>query len=479
MADEIKNLFKEKDKNMQQKEKWEESFEKAKSAVLKNNFDYALQILDHVVLLKPDLYEAHMLMRVCERRKADANPPSIITKTMLMAKLPKIISSATFAINKNKPLEAIQIYEQALHNNPYNGRLLILLADAMLGAGLIECAIGTCESILEFDRENVEALKKLGKLHSRKEDYKKARNYFLMADRLRPNDDSILVELKKIDAYATIQKGKWEDTSTFRTSIKDTEQTAQIEREEKVVRTESDVEQMIKYYEQSLAKDPDNPTTLRTLGDLYVRNKEYDKAINNYQEVLRIDKTNLAVMRKIGDVEIKKIESKLQVAEEKLKQNPDNPIILQEIVNIQKKIEEAKLKEAEKRSALYPTDPSIRLEYGILLLNNKNHDRAIAEFQAVVTDPARRTTALHMLGICFREKGMYDLAVAQFEKAIEKMTSLTEEKKEILYDLGITFEKMGKNQEAAEKFKKIFEVDINYRDVAKKIEEAYKKGYTG
>jgi len=33
---------------------------------------------------------------------------------------------------------------------------------------------------------------------------------------------------------------------------------------------------------------------------------------------------------------------------------------------------------------------------------------------------------------------------------------------------------MGKTQEAVDEFKKIYEVDISYKDVAKKIEEAYK-----
>jgi hypothetical protein len=48
-------------------------------------------------------------------------------------------------------------------------------------------------------------------------------------------------------------------------------------------------------------------------------------------------------------------------------------------------------------------------------------------------------------------------------------------KKEILYDLGQTYEKMGKEEEAISQFKLIYEVDIGFKDVGQKIEEHYKK----
>jgi tetratricopeptide (TPR) repeat protein len=46
--------------------------------------------------------------------------------------------------------------------------------------------------------------------------------------------------------------------------------------------------------------------------------------------------------------------------------------------------------------------------------------------------------------------------------------------KAIIYNLGLAYEEMNKPDEAVKQFKKIYEVDISYKDVAKKIEEAYK-----
>ena len=48
-------------------------------------------------------------------------------------------------------------------------------------------------------------------------------------------------------------------------------------------------------------------------------------------------------------------------------------------------------------------------------------------------------------------------------------------KKELHYNLGVLLERMKKDDLAAEQFKKIYEVDLGYRDVAQKIEAHYKK----
>jgi tetratricopeptide (TPR) repeat protein len=60
---------------------------------------------------------------------------------------------------------------------------------------------------------------------------------------------------------------------------------------------------------------------------------------------------------------------------------------------------------------------------------------------------------------------MYDLAVRAYSNALADKRSMDEEKKELLYLLGITYEMMGKKEEAIEQFKLIYEVDIDYRDV--------------
>ncbi len=51
-----------------------------------------------------------------------------------------------------------------------------------------------------------------------------------------------------------------------------------------------------------------------------------------------------------------------------------------------------------------------------------------------------------------------------------KRPAFDEEKKDLIYNLGCVFEKMGKKAEALDQFLQIWETDINYRDVAAKVD---------
>ena len=76
----------------------------------------------------------------------------------------------------------------------------------------------------------------------------------------------------------------------------------------------------------------------------------------------------------------------------------------------------------------------------------------------------------------FMEKAQYDLARESLEKASEELPQMDDLKKEIYYQLGALLEKTGNFAEAADKYyKEIYQVDIGFKDVAAKIEKAYKK----
>jgi len=51
-----------------------------------------------------------------------------------------------------------------------------------------------------------------------------------------------------------------------------------------------------------------------------------------------------------------------------------------------------------------------------------------------------------------------------------------QEVKDILYALGEAHESKERFPEALNAYKRVFEIDIGYRDVSKKIEELYKRG---
>ena len=70
---------------------------------------------------------------------------------------------------------------------------------------------------------------------------------------------------------------------------------------------------------------------------------------------------------------------------------------------------------------------------------------------------------------------MFDMAVEQFEQALERSMVVDRPEKEILYNLGMAADRLGDLAKAEDAFKRIYNVDINFRDVKDKIEAIYKK----
>ncbi|MGZ5005922.1 MAG: tetratricopeptide repeat protein, partial [Chthoniobacterales bacterium] len=93
-------------------------------------------------------------------------------------------------------------------------------------------------------------------------------------------------------------------------------------------------------------------------------------------------------------------------------------------------------------------------------------------------NPNARLKAMNLLGKCYQELGMLDLAVKQLEEAAREILSMDPMKKEITYNLGLVYEQMGDTQNSIACMKQIYEIDYGYRDVAQRVESSYQASPT-
>ena len=135
--------------------------------------------------------------------------------------------------------------------------------------------------------------------------------------------------------------------------------------------------------------------------------------------------------------------------------------------------------EARSRVERNPTDLQFRFDLGEHLLNAGQFREALPELQRARQNPNARLKAMNALGRCYRELGMYDLAARQLEEAAREIFTMDATKKEIIYNLGSVYEKMGERAKALECMKQIYEADYGYRDVAERVESSYVDGSTG
>src|SRR5213076_1760016 len=128
-----------------------------------------------------------------------------------------------------------------------------------------------------------------------------------------------------------------------------------------------------------------------------------------------------------------------------------------------------RLAEFGRRVKDHPTDLAERYKYGATLLMAGRVDEAIGEFQKTVQDPRRKIDSLLRLGEAFEKKAMLDLAAKQVQKAAEDFPALNSERaKEVTYRLAELHEKRGAKDDAKREYMRIYEVDIGFRDVAKR-----------
>ena len=123
----------------------------------------------------------------------------------------------------------------------------------------------------------------------------------------------------------------------------------------------------------------------------------------------------------------------------------------------------------------YPNDLQFRYDLGVQFFEHGQITEAIEEFQSAQRNPQRRARALFYLALCFKQKGQFDIALEQLDKSMEDLGPMNETKKDVLYEMGLLQEAMGHPEKAVERFKEIYAVDIRYKDVAQRMEQAYKK----
>ena len=103
-------------------------------------------------------------------------------------------------------------------------------------------------------------------------------------------------------------------------------------------------------------------------------------------------------------------------------------------------------------------------------------EESIGEFQkalkAVGSDVASEefVRCCNMLGLCFVDKGLPQVAVKWFARGLSSPGRNEETYQALRYDLGCAHEMAGNEKAALETFLDVYGVNINYRDVSEKIE---------
>lgn len=445
-----------------------ESFEKGLAALHRENLDYALSLLGDVCRLEPGLYPAREALRAAQLRKASGQ--TSFFRKVLSATNPSL-AKAQFALRSN-PLEAIHSAEQILQNDPQNTTAHRILAQAALTLGFHKTAVLSLDLVHKQNPTDktaslqfAEALAAAGQV---------ARAETILGDLLRihPNDPAIAQALKNISARRTLDEGGYGalegGQGSYRDILKNENEARSLEQEHRQVKSPDVAARLIHDQEQRLAQDPRNPRLIRSLADLQANNGSLNEAIILYQRLLADSEgADPGLEKIISDLQARRITAAIEALDPAA---PDHAARLSEL---QTERELFLINEARQRVERYPNDLQLRYELGVLCFQANRLTEAIQEFQKAQNNPHRRIASLNLLGQCFARRGMNDLAVRTLQNALKEKVGFDEERKEVLYHLGVVLDKMGLKAESIEQFKLIYESDIGYRDVAARVDAFY------
>jgi tetratricopeptide (TPR) repeat protein len=102
-------------------------------------------------------------------------------------------------------------------------------------------------------------------------------------------------------------------------------------------------------------------------------------------------------------------------------------------------------------------------------------DEAVAEFQKALRGTAHRVRTYEALGQCFVEKDQYQVAASVLSRAIAIGEGDDHHLVGVLYLLGRATEALNKPSAALDYYQRVFAVDIEFRDVAERISEIERK----
>jgi tetratricopeptide (TPR) repeat protein len=442
-------------------------FNKGFAALERGNLDYAIDMLTRSVEAAPGLVRGWRFLRAAEIRRFREQKAGRIAKTIAAGlRMPGHIKASAL-LRRGKFEAALFASEALLREAPLDLRFVKLFSEAAVALDLPGVARLTFEALHENDPRDPDILDGLGTLYLEIGKAREARDCFEKLTVLRPHDADIVKKLK--DAMALDSMGGWDSAvdsgATFHEMLKDEDEAVKLERQNKFVRTGRDSEALIKDLEAQIAAEPANVNYYRNLAKLLIEAERHEEAATVLRNAVELNPGDVELDAALSRVRVLHFDYKIRVAreagDETAAQAAENERLHFVFEDLQNRVER------------YPNDLDLRFEWGRMLYKNDHFNEAIQQFQKAQRNPRNRVRALYYLGLCFKAKGQYDMAVDQLEQASGEIPGMDALKKDVLYELGSVCELRGDTEKAGTVFKQIYQADIGYRDVAAKVEQNY------
>ncbi len=451
-------------------------FESAKLAIERGNFGYTVEICSSLLEKEPGCLEARKLLRRAQqcifgeagKGVGGRLASGMKARTLLVYGKPYL---------KKKPALAMAYAERALVEDPFSKTALSLVAAGAEALELHETTVFCLKSICDRDTNDPAILQRYCEALIHTGDTDQAIRIAERLSRVKPDDSSIQELVKSASVAHSINRGKWaEEERDFRSKLKDGDLAEAIERENRIAVDETETNQQTRELIDAIHQDPQNLDLYKRLVRSFLAAEDYRNALLWLDKAAALPQAeaDLTLKQTRSEITIKSTEEEIEKLRADLAESSGpSERVSKRIQILEKELNFLKIDEARKIVEQFPNDYAQRLRYGELLLEFDQIDEAVMQFQVSQRSSSLKQKSCVLLGRSFFRKGLYDLALAQFDRSIEGVPSMDDFKKDVLYASAECCELLGNTDEAIRRYKLIYSSDIGFRDVAAKIDGFY------
>ncbi len=440
----------------------EDLYAKACEAVERNNLDYAVTLFRQVLAARPDYPDARAALRMTERRRAEGKGGALTAPIDgTLAFLKALVGGAR---------KKLEVYEDYLQKHPNSFWGLMKAAGAASKAGLKDVAVGIYRDALRFKPDDKTALRRISDTLRDMGENTEALKFLGRLGSLEPSNRDLNDELRDLEASTHMATHRVEQAGSFRDLIRDKDEAARLEQAGRMSVSTDDLRRELAQQEKELEENPNQVNRILRVAQLYEDVGEPQKALGLLSKKREELPDNFEMREKLGDIAIHLADAQIASVRRKLEAEPGDAAARKRLEELSGRRNKYALEELTWRVSQHPTDRDLQRRLGRIYFDRGEYNQAIAAFQALTQDGRFGLEAARMLGVCFMKKGQFDLALEQLGKAIEQHPEMDDEGKELHYSLAQAQEECGNTAEALKAYKQIYSQDINYRDVAKKVE---------
>lgn len=442
---------------------------KGVSALQLKNFDYAISLILSVIKQSPEFLEGRKILRRAEGEKARSQKKSLFGGGLSLGgfKLPT---------GKKDPWEAIaDLEENVFQKDPYNINANQTLYDLAMRVNQPDLAAFALETIREGHQQNTRNMHVLAQHYMAHDQPEKASEVFRNILKVTPSDMDAIKGEKDSAAKTSMLRQGWQQDN-MKGAMKDQKEAQQLEMLSRQGMTREQMEGLLAQLFVDYEKDQNNITVVKRIADLYDKMEDHSSALSYYEWAVQLNPGDVTLQARVEQVRNKVADLQVQAMQAEIDANPDAPDIEEkraQVLAIKRDRLAALLAEAKSKVERNPTDKQYRFDYAVVLCEGEMFREAIPELQQAKSNPHIRNKALLMLGKCFAALNMNDLAIGAMQEAVKEIPAFNNEKKNLLYHLGLVYEKVGNATEYLNCMKEIYNNDYGYLDVAHRVESSY------